>query len=54
MDIALCDFDGTTTHSNTLGKFITYAVEGKRKTFGPLLFAPVVIGPKLGLVRVAP
>jgi len=50
MDIALFDFDGTITRSNTFGKFIRYAVEGKRKTFGPFLFIPLVIGYKLGLV----
>jgi phosphatidylglycerophosphatase C len=50
MDLALFDFDGTITHSNTFGKFIRYAVEGKRKAFGPLLFIPLVFGYRLGLV----
>ncbi|WP_233198608.1 MULTISPECIES: HAD-IB family hydrolase [Luteimonas] len=51
-DLALFDFDGTITTRETFPDFLHRAIPPRRKTLGLLLFAPLVVGYRLGLVPV--
>ncbi|GLR00027.1 HAD family hydrolase [Dyella mobilis] len=50
MNLALFDFDGTITHKAMFADFIRFAVPRRRRILGTPLFAPMVVGYKLGLV----
>ena len=50
MNLALFDFDGTITTREMYGDFIQVAVPRHKRALGVLLFAPMVLGYKLGLV----
>lgn len=49
-DLALFDFDGTLTTSETFGRFIRAVATPRRLAAGRLLLAPLVAGYRLGLV----
>ena len=50
MDLALFDFDGTITTTDTWTPFMRLAVRPARIVAGQMLLAPVVVGYRLGLV----
>lgn len=50
MNLALFDFDGTITTREMYRDFIQVAVPPRRRAIGAVLFAPLVLGYKLGLV----
>lgn len=50
-DLALFDFDGTITSTDTFTAFIHHAVDPRRLLLGKILLSPLVIGYKLGLVH---
>jgi phosphatidylglycerophosphatase C len=50
MDLALFDFDGTITISETFRDFLEMAAPSRRTKLGRVLLAPLVIGYRLGLV----
>ncbi|MBJ6982163.1 MULTISPECIES: HAD family hydrolase [unclassified Luteimonas] len=50
MPLALFDFDGTITTHETMPEFLRRSVPRRRLLAGQLLFAPLVIGYKMGLV----
>jgi phosphatidylglycerophosphatase C len=50
MDLALFDFDGTITTSETFRDFLELASSSRRKRLGRVLLAPLVIGYRLGFV----
>lgn len=50
MDLALFDFDGTITDRETMPDFMRAAVRPRRLAIGKVLFLPLVVGYKLGLV----
>jgi phosphatidylglycerophosphatase C len=50
MNLALFDFDGTITSTDTWTPFMRVAVPPARMAWGRVLLAPVVIGHRLGLV----
>lgn len=50
MDLALFDFDGTITVTDTFSSFLPHAVSPRRLLLGRVVLAPVVVGYKLGLV----
>lgn len=52
-DLALFDFDGTITTRETFPDFMACAVPRGRLALGRLLFAPWVVGYRLGVVPVA-
>ncbi|WP_258240200.1 HAD family hydrolase [Pseudidiomarina homiensis] len=51
MNLALFDFDGTITHSDTFTAFIKGAVSARRQRWGRLVLAPSVMGYRMGLVE---
>ena len=50
MDLALFDFDGTITTHETFPGFMHAAVPPRRLAVGKVLFAPLILGYRLGLV----
>ena len=46
IDLALFDFDGTITHSDTFTKFVLFATDAKRLKRGKLLLLPEIIAYK--------
>jgi len=50
MDLALFDFDGTITRTDTWTPFMQLAVRPARIVAGRVLLSPVVVGYKLGLI----
>ena len=50
MDLALFDFDGTITDRETMPDFMRAAVRPRRLAVGKVLFLPLIVGYKLGLV----
>jgi phosphatidylglycerophosphatase C len=50
MNLALFDFDGTITTSDTFSPFVRLAVEPARMRAGQVLLGPLVLGYRLGLV----
>jgi phosphatidylglycerophosphatase C len=50
MNLALFDFDGTITHTDTFRPFIDFAVSPRRRRFGTLLLGPVIAAYGLGYV----
>jgi phosphatidylglycerophosphatase C len=50
MNLALFDFDGTITWSDTWTPFMRFAVRPARMLAGRVLLAPVVVGYRLGMV----
>ena len=50
MNLALFDFDGTITTKGTFPDFVRFAVVPSRRTVGNVLFAPLVLGYKLGFI----
>lgn len=51
MDLALFDFDGTITERETMPDFMRAAVRPARRAVGQLVFAPLVVAYRLGIVR---
>jgi phosphatidylglycerophosphatase C len=50
MNLALFDFDGTVTTSDTWTPFMRFAVRPARMRAGRVLLSPVVVGYRLGMV----
>jgi phosphatidylglycerophosphatase C len=50
MNLALFDFDGTITSSDTWTPFLRFAVRPRRLAVGQVLLAPVVVGHRLGML----
>jgi phosphatidylglycerophosphatase C len=50
MDLALFDFDGTITDRETMPDFMLAAVRPARLAVGKIVFLPLVLGYKLGMV----
>lgn len=50
MNLALFDFDGTVTSSDTWTPFMRFAVPPRRMVAGRALLVPVVVGYRLGVV----
>jgi HAD superfamily hydrolase (TIGR01490 family) len=50
MNLALFDFDGTVTSSDTWTPFMRFAVRPARMLAGRVLLSPVVVGYRLGMV----
>src|SRR5580765_7966030 len=50
MNLALFDFDGTITSSDTWTPFMRFAVRPARLLVGQVLLAPVVVGHRLGMI----
>lgn len=50
MDLALFDFDGTITERETMPDFMRVAVRPGRLIVGKLIFIPLVLGYKLGVI----
>jgi phosphoserine phosphatase len=50
MDLALFDFDGTTTTRGTYPGFIRFALRPRRRIVAGILLAPFVVGYPAGLV----
>lgn len=50
MNLALFDFDGTITNTDTFSKFIYETAPKTRLSIGKLILAPIVVGYKLGIV----
>jgi len=50
MDLALFDFDGTITRTDTWTPFMQLAVRPARIVAGRVLLSPVVVGYKLGMI----
>lgn len=50
MNLALFDFDGTITTRETFADFLHLAVPPRRLVIGKLVFAPLIMGYRLGLV----
>ena len=50
MDLALFDFDGTITERETMPDFMLAAVRPGRLIVGKLVFLPLVLGYKLGII----
>jgi phosphatidylglycerophosphatase C len=50
MDLALFDFDGTITRTDTLTPFMQLAVRPARIAAGRVLLIPIVIGYRLGMI----
>ena len=53
-NLALFDFDGTVTTSDTFTPFIRYAVDSKRMIVGRIVLAPLIIAHKFGLIHASP
>jgi phosphatidylglycerophosphatase C len=50
VNLALFDFDGTITRSDTFTPFLRLSVRPARKVAGSVLLAPVILGYKLGMM----
>src|SRR4029079_13487445 len=50
MNLALFDFDGTITSSDTWTPFMRFAVPPARLLVGQLLLAPVFVGHRIGVI----
>lgn len=50
MNLALFDFDGTITRTDTFSSFLRFAVRPRRKVVGGVLLIPVVAGYRLNIV----
>lgn len=50
MNLALFDFDGTITHRALFSDFMRHAAPRRRRVLGAILFAPFVIGYRLGWI----
>lgn len=50
MNLALFDFDGTITSREMFAPFMHFAVAPGRRALGSLVFAPLLLGYKLGVV----
>ena len=50
MNLALFDFDGTITSRETFPLFMRFAISKPRLVVGSIVFAPVVVGYRTGLV----
>ncbi len=50
MDLALFDFDGTITFKDSFKPFLYFAADRNRRAVGSILFLPLLIGYKLGIV----
>jgi phosphatidylglycerophosphatase C len=50
MDLALFDFDGTITVDPTYPAFVRFAVRPRRKVFGGIILAPLILGYRIGLL----
>ena len=50
MNLALFDFDGTVTWSDTFSGFLRFAVRRRRIVAGQVLLSPLAIGYRLGLI----
>lgn len=53
MNLALFDFDGTITNIDTFTAFIHFAAGRKRKFWGRIILAPIIIAYKTGLLSAA-
>jgi len=51
MNIALFDFDGTITHTDTFTKFIFFATNKRRLNLGRFVLLPTIMRYKLGLLH---
>lgn len=51
MNLALFDFDGTITHSDTFTAFVKGAVSARQQRWGRFVLAPSVMGYRMGLVK---
>lgn len=51
MNLALFDFDGTITHSDTFTAFVKGAVSARQRRWGRVVLAPSVMGYRMGLVK---
>jgi phosphatidylglycerophosphatase C len=49
-NLALFDFDGTTTKKEMLPEFFRLAIPRRRQRIGKILLSPLIIGYKLGIV----
>ena len=50
MNLALFDFDGTITTTETFGRFVRFAAPASRVAAGSVILAPLVAGYRLGVV----
>ncbi len=50
MNLALFDFDGTVTSSDTWTPFLRFAIRPARMLAGRVLLIPVVVGYRLGMI----
>jgi HAD superfamily hydrolase (TIGR01490 family) len=50
MNLALFDFDGTITHTETFAPFLRFVIPRHRRVLGSVLFPPLVVGYRMGLV----
>jgi HAD superfamily hydrolase (TIGR01490 family) len=50
MNLALFDFDGTITHKEMFADFMRFAVSRRRRMLGAPVFAPMLVGYKLGVI----
>jgi HAD superfamily hydrolase (TIGR01490 family) len=50
MNLALVDFDGTVTRTDTWTPFLRFAVRPQRMVAGRVLLAPIFVGYRLGMV----
>jgi hypothetical protein len=50
MNLALFDFDGTITESDTFSSFLRFAVRRHRIVLGLLALSPVIVCYRLGLM----
>lgn len=50
MNLALFDFDGTITHKEMFADFMRFAVSRRRRMLGTPVFAPMLVGYKLGVI----
>ena len=50
MNLALFDFDGTITRSDTFSGFVRFAVRPGRKAVGSVVLAPIVLAYRVNLI----
>jgi HAD superfamily hydrolase (TIGR01490 family) len=50
MNLALFDFDGTITFTDTFTPFLRVAIDPRRIAVGSVVLAPLIVGYKLGLI----
>jgi len=51
MNLALCDFDGTITVGDAWTAFLRFAVGPRTIAVGRVLFSPLALGYRLGMVQ---